>query len=327
MRIPESMLAVWMAMVAVACPTVRGAAAAATSTSEAPWSLASRAEVGRQGVYLADLLASPHDDALAATLRLTNAPTFGKVMALTRAQITQLVQAAAPTLASPTWTGPDRVVICRRSRSLAEEDLRSLLEQAMGDSHTRDGDVFELRITRPWVPVLVPDDPVSVRLLEVPASGLPARGVVRFELLSVDLPLGAWSVPYQARILGEVLVARSQARVGQPVSLVELARERRDLMGLRDPLRQLPGSEDSLEMAEYVPSGAVLSGRSVRARALMHRGKTVDATVQHDGMTITVKAEVMEDGRPGEWVRVRNTRSRKEFRGKVQDENTIVVAL
>jgi flagella basal body P-ring formation protein FlgA len=38
-----------------------------------------------------------------------------------------------------------------------------------------------------------------------------------------------------------------------------------------------------------------------------------------------VKAEALEDGVPGQIVRVRNLQSRREFKGKVQDEQTVLV--
>jgi flagella basal body P-ring formation protein FlgA len=40
-----------------------------------------------------------------------------------------------------------------------------------------------------------------------------------------------------------------------------------------------------------------------------------------------VKAEAMEDGLPGQIIRVRNSKSKREFRGKVQNESTVIVAL
>jgi flagella basal body P-ring formation protein FlgA len=37
--------------------------------------------------------------------------------------------------------------------------------------------------------------------------------------------------------------------------------------------------------------------------------------------------EALENGAPGQTVRVRNLATRKEFRGKVRDEQTILVSL
>jgi flagella basal body P-ring formation protein FlgA len=37
--------------------------------------------------------------------------------------------------------------------------------------------------------------------------------------------------------------------------------------------------------------------------------------------------EILEDGLPGQTVRIRNLKSKREFRGKVQNEETIHVTL
>ena len=43
-------------------------------------------------------------------------------------------------------------------------------------------------------------------------------------------------------------------------------------------------------------------------------------------MTISLKVEVLEEGAVGQSVRVRNPVSKREFRGKVQNEQTILVS-
>ena len=70
-----------------------------------------------------------------------------------------------------------------------------------------------------------------------------------------------------------------------------------------------------------------LTTRSFRVRPLIFRGQTLEALVTDGALQITTKVEALEDGLPGQFVRVRNPQSRREFRGKVQNENTILVQL
>jgi flagella basal body P-ring formation protein FlgA len=53
----------------------------------------------------------------------------------------------------------------------------------------------------------------------------------------------------------------------------------------------------------------------------------VDAIFQNGALSISFKVEVLEDGQPGQSIRIRNPRTRREFFGKVQNERTITVAL
>ena len=65
----------------------------------------------------------------------------------------------------------------------------------------------------------------------------------------------------------------------------------------------------------------------MRLRPVVARGQTADAVVRDGAMLISLKVEVLEEGAPGQMVRVRNPQSRRELRGKVQDEKTIAITL
>ena len=109
--------------------------------------------------------------------------------------------------------------------------------------------------------------------------------------------------------------------------VLDLLRERRDLLTLRDPLMDWPAGNLAFELAESLPAGAVLSTRSVKLKPVVRRGQNAEACVQEGAMNITLKVEVLEDGVPGQIIRVRNPQSRRELRGKVENEQTILITL
>jgi flagella basal body P-ring formation protein FlgA len=49
--------------------------------------------------------------------------------------------------------------------------------------------------------------------------------------------------------------------------------------------------------------------------------------VQDGVLNISMKVEVLEDGAPGQTVRARNVQSRRDLRGRVLDEKTILISL
>jgi len=59
----------------------------------------------------------------------------------------------------------------------------------------------------------------------------------------------------------------------------------------------------------------------------MHRGDLVVAKIEEGPLIISLKVEVLEEGAYGQAIRVRNPLTRKELRGKVQNEHTILLAL
>jgi flagella basal body P-ring formation protein FlgA len=53
----------------------------------------------------------------------------------------------------------------------------------------------------------------------------------------------------------------------------------------------------------------------------------VRAVVQSGTMSISARVEALEDGAPGDMIRARNPKTRKEFQGRVINEDTIQVDL
>lgn len=292
----------------------------------ASFSLQPAAAVTGEGVHLAQLVAADADVKL-PHLRVADAPAVGQSLLLTRDQVAALLQKSAPELVPANWTGSAQVRVTRRTRQLGESELKELLTNALQREHVRQRGELELALPRAWSPVTVPDEPFTLRLLDVPAGGVSGNLIVRFELRGPRETFGPWSVVTQARVWREVLVTTTPLKRGQPLTEADAARERRDVLTLRDTLELLPRVETELELTENLPAGVPLTARSFRIRPLVFRGQTLEALVQDGALQISTKVEVLEDGLPGQLVRVRNSQSRREFRGKVHNENTILIQL
>jgi flagellar basal body P-ring formation protein FlgA len=213
------------------------------------------------------------------------------------------------------------------SRLLKDEELRTLLTDYLNRRHGATGAEWELSFTRDWAPVPVPDVPLRLEILEPSLDRISSSALLRFEIRAGRQIVGTWQMSVQAHCWREVVVAESKLQRGDPLREAPLARMRRDLLTLREPLLELPANPDFYEIAETVPSGNPLTARAFRLRPVVHRGQTVNAIMCDNALTISLKVEVMEDGAPGQLVRVRNLQSRRELRGKVQDERTISILL
>jgi len=247
---------------------------------------------------------------------------------LTAGGLVLTVLASEPSTILPsTNASTDTVVVAQRTRSLGEAELKDLLTATLQREHVRDRGELELRFTRSWIPITVPAEPLTVNILELPSSGVSLNFIVRFELRTADRILGTWQVPLQAHIWREIWVARSPLKRGQLLTEADRAKERRDVLVLRDSCLEDIPDESLYEMAEAVPSGAPLYVNSVKLRRLVRRGQTAEALVQDGAMSVSLKVEVLEDGVLGQFIRVRNLQSRREFRGKVENEQTVLVSL
>lgn len=288
--------------------------------------LLDQTQTDSEGVFLSQVVENSARVAL-PRIRLGDAPVFGQALVLSRAQIVEQTEKAAPEFVSSPWTGADRVRVTRRARSLPEAEIKERLTSLLERDHTRDKGDLELRLTRAWTPVMIPDETYTLKILDLPTTGVSLNFIVRFELSTARETVGTWQVPLQAKIYREIWVAHSALKRGELFAEADLARERRDVLGLRDPLLATAPPDRMAELSENVMAGAPLYARSLRLRPLVYRGQIVEAQVINGAMSISLKVEVLENGSAGQSVRVRNPQSKREFRGKVQNEQTILVNL
>src|SRR5208283_2653492 len=129
---------------------------------------------------------------------------------------------------------------------------------------------------------------------------------LRFELRAGRQMLGSWQMPVQARLWREVLVAQTTLQRGTPLKEAALAHDRCDVLTLREPLCDLPANAGAYELGETVAAGSPLLARALRLRPVVSRGQIADAVVRDGPMVISLKVEVLEEGVPGQTIRVRN---------------------
>jgi flagella basal body P-ring formation protein FlgA len=230
--------------------------------------------------------------------------------------------ASAPSGASNQISGSDT-----NSRSLTEIELLPLLTSALQTDHVKDAGELELRLVRPWQPITVPNTPLSVKIVDLPTSGVSAYFTIRFEIRTNQVLAGTYQALLQAKVWREIPVAQNTLTRGHALTETDYSIERRDMLGIRGEVATLKSDDPTYELKDYVPAGSPILARSIRPKPVVKRGQTADAYLCDGNLQIRVKVELLEDGAPGQLVRLRNITSRREIRGIVQDENKIVVPL
>jgi len=310
------------AMLQGVSPVLAQSASDATSFSLLPSAI-----VDGNGIFLNQIATGGELEIAGTKIRLAAAPAFGRAVTLTRDQVKAALQSGHQEFNPVQWAGAESVRVTRRSRVWSEGDLRDLLTTTLQNESIKDRGEIELRLGRPWTAVTVPDEPLVMKILDLPASGVSQHFIVRFELVAGEDRLGPWQVVAQARVMKRILVAASSTRRGQSLGEADLLVERRDVLPLREPLEESALRSSSLEFIETVPAGQPILARSVRMRPIVQRGTLVDGLVRDGSLQINMKVEVLADGLPGQMVRVRNPKTKREFYAKVQDEQTVLINL
>jgi flagella basal body P-ring formation protein FlgA len=213
------------------------------------------------------------------------------------------------------------------TRVLTEADALTLLTSTLQKNYVKDKGELELNFTQPWTAPVLPDEPLTVKILELPTVGVTPSFIIRFQLCTTNETVGTWQATVQAHVWREVWVAHSDLQRGELVSDADVARDRRDVLGIYESLAEFSTDDSSLELANQVQAGGILLARNLKPRAVVHRGQIADALLEDGALSIMMKVEVLEDGAPGQIVRARNPVSLRNLSGKVIDEKTILISL
>ena len=285
--------------------------------------LKTTAPVSGDGVFLPQIFSS--SDPLPA-VKLCEAPAFGKNLILSREEIAALIASNAPAV-GVNFSGADYVKISRRTRTLGESDILGLLTATLQNNYVKDKGQLELKLAQPWNALLLPDEPLTLDVAEIPGLGVTPNFIVRFTLRTTHETLGTWSANLKANVWREVWVASAQLKRGAALDKNLFARERRDILNVREPVADLSLADEAMELSESVPAGVPLLARMLKARMVVHRGQRAEAVLEDGALSVRTKVEIMEDGAPGDFVRARNFTNRRELTGKVLNEKTILISL
>lgn len=243
----------------------------------------------------------------------------------------ELIAFAAPNqpAASPVHTKTNTVAAAAKpaTRVLDENAVTKLLTAKLQKDYVGSKGKLELQLTQPWKAPTVPNEPLTVKILELPTAGVTPSFIIRFQLCDRDKSLGVWQSSVRAHVWRNVWIAKSDLRRGTLIANADITSERRDVLPLHASLARISAHDTSSELAQSVPAGTILLGRMLRPRTLIHRGQIANALVEDGGMSITTKVEALEDGAAGQIIHIRNVASRRDLTGKVINNDTVSISL
>ena len=291
------------------------------------WQLLPQAQVDSSGIFLSQLLVPPSTAIVLPQIRLAPAPNLGQTASLSRDQVAEMARKAAPDLVITNWSGAAQTRVSRRTRQLVEYDIIDMLTSTLQREQVKEQGELELHLMHPWTPASVPDEALTLKAFDLPANGINPDCVVRCELWNGKEQVGEWRLAVKASIWRDIPVAQSALTRGELLKDADVTMERRDVLVQRDAFMNFSHADENLQLAENIPAGQPVLNRSVRPRPIIQRGQTVEGIYQDGTLSISLKVELLEDGLLGQTVRVRNPKTKRELHGKVQNEQTVVIAL
>jgi len=222
-------------------------------------------------------------------------------------------------LASALAAAPTPVKTTNPVQEMLEGELLTLLDPGVG--------LLELTPVRALPKIATPEKgTLSVKVLNHPERPQPYFSV-RFALMADGKKLGEWPAYYRSKLYRDVWVVRSPARRGDSLDRVDMKLERRDVINVRTSLWNGKKPDAKFCLVQPLGSGSIVYDRYVKHTPVVFRGQVVDALIQIRALTVKLKVEVLQDGAPGDVVRMRNLQTRREIRGIVINEKNVKINL
>ncbi len=212
------------------------------------------------------------------------------------------------------------------NRIVPENKLVPLIAQALSDSFELEQGKLVLESSRALIPVSVPVDTanISIKLVAQPYTRPTGFMKAQYNVMADGVIVGHQTSYFRAQLIQDVWIAQQVIQRGATLGEAKLVKKKTDVINLRDNI-WIGKPDNSLQLVTTVSAGTVLQERHLRRTPAIFRNQTVDAVLSHKALVIRLRVLALEDGAPGDVIRLRNTSSSKELRGTVINSRQVKV--
>ncbi len=249
-------------------------------------------------------------------------PTKGKPLQINKVRLEEALRQTLGDVADRCLI-PTGMVIQRGGKVLREDDLRSLVVRDLTPQmRIMDGQT-ELADFRLPAYIFLAHSGQYVTLSPVTLEA--GRNTLRFNLHEIDetiLRKVTGSVTLEHWV--NVPSAATPLNRGDPLTLDDIRWERVNLAAYRGG-EVWDGRGGPWQMQRSLGIGQPISRNDLIPLAMIRKGAVVDLVYNQGNVHLSIKAEALEDGGPGDTIAVRNLQSKKQIYATVQDSNTVEV--
>lgn len=212
------------------------------------------------------------------------------------------------------------------NRVVPENKLVPLIAQALSDSFELEQGKLVLETSRALTPVSVPADTanISIKLVTQPYTRPTVFMKAQYSVMADGVTVGQQTSYFRAQLIQDVWITQRVIQRGDTLGEAKLVKKKTDVINLRDNI-WIGKPDGSQQLITTVSAGTVLQERHLRRTPAIYRNQTVDAVLSHKALEIRLRVIALEDGAPGDVIRLRNTSSSKELRGIVVNSRQVKV--
>jgi flagella basal body P-ring formation protein FlgA len=307
------------------------AAGLSRSESGAQIRLLARAEVGAPFFTLGDIAdIQSADSALQerlSELRMGQTPRTGYRVTLVRAQVEDALARALPSARQTVhWAGAQRVSVRGGGQPVNMEQATDLAARAAIDAMRPAYGGLDLQPVGKLEAFSVPQGEIGLRPQVARMKSATKRLCVPVEVTVDGQIYRTVYVWFAVRAMQKVWVAKHSRPVGEPLLETDFRTELRDVAALSsEPVDVRDAPLRTLRLRRSVEAGRPLLSGEVETRPAVLRSAPVAVKLITGAIAIETNGVALDDGRVGQYVRVRNSASGETFSARVIAEQSVVI--
>jgi flagella basal body P-ring formation protein FlgA len=258
------------------------------------------------------------------SIPLGRAPRIGQVERLSRAQIEQAIRRHHGVPVTPSWTGAASVALRTQAQMVSGQDIRQTALDAVRAQYRAEGTALAVELALPLSDYEVPIGVITIKVRPLPPAG--ERG----GRMAVWVDLYVQGEMYRSVVVQLAVSLRRQAYVALHSIAPGATATAQDFV-LRDAdVDTSPGVAVNEPLLPFRAARVIRAGEPLTAAAMLSsgsfmRGDRVKLQVRSGLIGIEMAGVAMDDGQPGQLLRVRPTNGRDIVTGRVSQSGAVIL--
>jgi len=178
----------------------------------------------------------------------------------------------------------------------------------------------------PYQSIKVPDGKLKIKT-SVSIRYFTPNILAKVEIIAGDKKVTEFGVPVKLQVWDKVWVANDTINRGETLSSSNIVLKEKEISYMTDKVvKESTSLEGNLVKKSFIP-GEVIDMRYIESIPTIMKNSQVSLIFKTQLITISLAGEALDNGKTGDYIRVRNKNYKKDYIGKVIGENTVLINL
>ncbi|CQR70612.1 flagellar basal body P-ring biosynthesis protein FlgA [Sporomusa ovata DSM 2662] len=253
-------------------------------------------------------------------IRLGHTPQPGQSYVLAGDILMARMRAARVDLSGITWQLPPQLKVTALAQSISGQELVKQAKQYLEACLT--GEVMITSVGQPR-DILVPPGEIAFTMALPYGIRYNAPTNVSIGVQVAGRSFSTAMLRFDVKKYQQVAIASRVLNANEPITAESIIFERRDIGRLTPGYFTKLDKILGLPVKRQLAPGIVITETMLGQIVLIRRGQPVTITAKNGGIEVMVSGIALQDGSKGEFIRVKNSNSKKVIRGQVIDDTTV----